>query len=68
MIYSTCSILKEENEDVVKSVLSDIIVLDEINSSIDKSCLLPSKYDKVLTIKPSDIYEGFFIAKIKKIK
>lgn len=68
MIYSTCSILKEENEDVVKSVLSDIIVLDDINTTIDKSNLLPSKYDKVLTIKPSDIYEGFFIAKIKKIK
>jgi 16S rRNA C967 or C1407 C5-methylase (RsmB/RsmF family) len=68
MIYSTCSILKEENEDVVKSVLSDIIVLDDINTTIDKSNLLPSKYDKVLTIKPSDIYEGFFIAKIKKLK
>ena len=68
MLYSTCSILKEENEDVLKEVLNKNIVLDDIKLDIDKSNLLPSKYEKVLTIKPSIYYEGFFIAKIKKIK
>ncbi len=68
MIYSTCSILKEENEDVLKTVLNKNIILEDINLDIDKSNLLPSNLDKVLTIKPSKYYEGFFIAKIKKLR
>lgn len=68
MIYSTCSILKEENEEVIKTVLNDKVILEPININIDKNNILPSKYKEVFTIKPSDIFEGFFIAKIKKIK
>ncbi|MBQ9900164.1 MAG: RsmB/NOP family class I SAM-dependent RNA methyltransferase [Acholeplasmatales bacterium] len=68
MIYSTCSILKEENEEVIKTVLNDKVILEKINLNIDSNNLLPSKYKEVLTIKPSDTFEGFFIAKIKKIK
>ncbi len=68
MIYSTCSILKEENELVLKEILNKNIVLEPININIDKSNILPSLYNEVLTIKPNEYFEGFFIAKIKKIR
>ena len=68
MIYSTCSILKEENEEVLKTVLNKNVVLEKINLDISKDNLLPSLYDEVLTIKPNKYYEGFFIAKIKKLR
>lgn len=68
MIYSTCSILKEENEDVLKTVLNNNVILEKIDFNIDKSNLLPSKYNEVITIKPNKYFEGFFIAKIKKLK
>lgn len=68
MIYSTCSILKEENEEVLKTILNKNIVLEKIDLDIDKSNLLPSNYKEVITIKPNEYYEGFFVAKIKKIR
>lgn len=68
LIYSTCSILKEENENVLRKFLSDNIVIEPIKLDIDSSNLLPSNIDGVITVRPSKDYEGFFISKIKKIK
>ena len=68
MIYSTCSILKEENEEVLKTILNKNVILEKIDLDIDKSNLLPSNYKEVITIKPNEYYEGFFVAKIKKIR
>ncbi len=68
MIYSTCSILKEENELVLKEFLNKNIILEKIDLNIDTDNLLPSILPNVLTIKPDKYFEGFFIAKIKKIK
>ncbi len=69
MIYSTCSILKEENEEVLSSVKKiinfEIIKLDTSKFINDE--LLPSNIDGVITIKPNEKYEGFFIAKLKKL-
>ena len=64
MIYSTCSVLKEENEEILKKVLSDEIEIIPIN--IDGVELLPSTIEGVLTIKPNKYYEGFFIALLHK--
>ena len=66
MIYSTCSILKEENESVLQKVLKKfnlkIIPIERIEG-ID---YLPVKIEGTLCICPSDFYEGFFVAKIAK--
>lgn len=70
MVYSTCSILKEENEEIVGKVLSSVnaeIVPIEFNGMEDLP-LLPSSLEGTLCVQPNELYEGFFIAKIRKIK
>ncbi len=68
LVYSTCSILRVENEDVVRSVLNDNVVLEPITLNIDEKYLLKNTLDGTITVKPSELYEGFFISKIRKIK
>lgn len=68
MIYSTCSILKEENEDIIKKVMQEYnIELLPIELNISKDTYLPSTLDNVITICPNKYFEGFFIAKIHKL-
>ena len=68
MIYSTCSILEIENEEVLNKILKiykcEIIPFDD---SIKQHLhLLPSKIDGTICIKPDAYFEGFFVARIKK--
>lgn len=70
LIYSTCSILKEENERIVEEILKmpnvEIIPIDkELFTDIP---LLPVNIGGSLCVCPTDLYEGFFIIKLKKIK
>lgn len=71
IIYSTCSILKEENESIIESVLKtnynlELVPLDLSNyEDIPK---LLTKIEGTLCVLPTNYYEGFFVAKIKKIK
>lgn len=69
LIYSTCSILKEENELIIKEILNDnleLIPLDLTNyQDLPK---LPTIIEGTLCVMPTNYYEGFFVAKIKKIK
>ena len=51
LIYSTCSILKEENEETIEKFLKE-------NDNF--------KLEKMLDILPQNRQDGFFIAKIKK--
>lgn len=69
MIYSTCSILAKENEEIlqhfIKSNKVEIVPIDLSQfSDID---ILPVSIDGTLCICPSDLYEGFFVAKLRKI-
>lgn len=68
MIYSTCSILACENEDVVSQVLRENnaeIVPIELNGMEDLP-RLPVKIEGTLCICPDELYEGFFVAKMRK--
>ena len=66
MIYSTCSILFQENENIIKKALqknhAEIIPIEYIPTVP----LLPTSINGVLCVMPTDLYEGFFVAKIKK--
>lgn len=68
MIYSTCSILQEENEDVLDKLLKTFnaeILPIEIKG-IENIPILPTKIKGTLCVCPNKYYEGFFVAKIKK--
>lgn len=67
MIYSTCSILKEENEDRVKKVLGRTAELVPISpDSLPDVPLLPVSLPGTVCVCPDGLYEGFFVAKIRK--
>ena len=65
MVYSTCSILQCENEDIVNNVLKKEnveIVPIEFNG-IEDIPQLPTKIEGTLCVCPTELYEGFFVAK-----
>ena len=72
MVYSTCTINKEENEYILDWAVNNFdIKLLEINLNIKEAIKgdntgLNSSIDKAIKILPSKNMEGFFVAKIKK--
>ena len=66
MIYSTCSILAQENEEIVKRVVlksgAEIVPI----KILEDVPVLPTSLDGVMCVCPTELYEGFFVAKIKK--
>ena len=53
MVYSTCSIFKEENEDIIKEFL-------------EKNCNFEIKSNTIINIIPDEEKDGFFICKLHK--
>lgn len=68
MVYSTCSILSCENEDVVESILKDgkSEIIPISFEGIESLPVLPTKIPGTLCVCPTELYEGFFVAKIRK--
>lgn len=70
MIYSTCSILKEENEKILEYFIDknliEVVPLD--NNIIKVLPTLPTTIPNTLCICPTELYEGFFAAKLRKRK
>ena len=68
IVYSTCSILEEENEKNIEKILKnqniEIVPIDE--KLFEGASLLPSKIKGTIVIAPNELYEGFFIAKLRK--
>ena len=68
LVYSTCSILREENEDIINEVLKENKVeLIKIDNKFNDILLLKTKIDSTLCIKPTKYFEGFFVAILKKL-
>jgi tRNA (cytosine40_48-C5)-methyltransferase len=75
VLYSTCSVLKRENEDIVRSALARANVKGKRYTidSIDTSALekqgvpiLPSAIEGAITVCPTALYEGFFMCRIMR--
>ena len=68
MVYSTCSVLREENEDVVAAALKkggvELVPID--TGAFEGVPLLPTKLEGVMCVCPDEWYEGFFVAKLRK--
>lgn len=69
MVYSTCSVLRMENEDVLKAVLpgakAEIVLIEhEMTKHLP---LLPTAIPGTLCVCPDALHEGFFAAKIRKL-
>lgn len=68
LIYSTCSILQEENENIVLEALKGKkYIIESIDIKDRNLKLLPCKIKGALVVMPNEYYEGFFICKIKKV-
>lgn len=67
MVYSTCSILKQENEDLLKKFLKKSKIEIMPINLIDEIPMLPTTLKGTVCVCPTEIYEGFFVAKIKKL-
>ena len=70
IVYSTCSILDVENENIVNEILKDnnFEIVPIKFEGMDDLPLLPTKIEGTLCIMPNELYEGFFVAKIRRIK
>lgn len=68
IVYSTCSILEEENEKNIEKILKnnniEIVPIDE--NLFKEANLLPPKIKGTIIVAPNELYEGFFIAKLRK--
>ena len=69
LVYSTCSILKQENENIIKEIIekgqAEVIAINE--EKIKNTPNLESTINGVLTICPNEYYEGFFVARLRKL-
>ena len=69
MVYSTCSILAKENENILRKFIDfkqlEILPIDV--SIFSDAILLPTSIEGTLCIGPSDLYEGFFVAALRKL-
>lgn len=68
MVYSTCSILACENEDVINKILKEtnLEIVPISFKEMESLPLLPTKIDGTICVAPNELYEGFFVAKLKK--
>lgn len=71
LIYSTCSILKEENELVLSSILKEYsnIKIEQLDlTNYQDLPILPTTIEGTLCVCPTTYYEGFFVSKLTKTR
>mgnify|MGYP004651756821 CR=1 FL=1 len=75
VLYSTCSVLKRENEDIVSAALKKAAkkgryVIDALDTEAlaqQGVPLLPSTIEGAVTVCPTALYEGFFMCRITRM-
>lgn len=70
MVYSTCSILRRENENIINKFLKQgkIEVIPYDTKRFGEIKTLPTTIDGAFLVMPNEKFEGFFAIKLKKIK
>lgn len=80
IVYSTCTLAPEENEGIINWILKrekEALKVEKIELPIENTTPALLKWDKkdfdpqiknTLRILPSDIMEGFFVAKLHKLR
>ena len=68
MIYSTCSVLQKENEDVVRGAVASGRAQVVPLAAPEGVPVLPVSLPGTLCVCPDELYEGFFVAKLKRVK
>ena len=68
MVYSTCSVLSQENEEIILKVMreNNIEIIPIEFKGIEHIPTLPVSLNGTLCVCPTELYEGFFVAKIRK--
>ena len=75
VLYSTCSVLKRENEEIVRNALAHAnskgrrYTIDSIDAAtLEKQGvpLLPNTIEGAITVCPTNLYEGFFMCRIMR--
>ncbi|EPI3057877.1 SAM-dependent methyltransferase [Campylobacter upsaliensis] len=72
LVYSTCTFLKEENEEVLENALKSEFELEFLELDLEGVRVREAKSEfkeliKARRIMPCENYDGFFIAKMRKI-
>ena len=69
LVYSTCSILKEENEDIIEGFLKENSQFEfcKENEKNYGNIVIFGEKDKYINIYPSNENDGFFICKLRKM-
>ncbi|MDY2777788.1 MAG: RsmB/NOP family class I SAM-dependent RNA methyltransferase [Collinsella sp.] len=71
LVYSTCSILPDENEEIVAAALRrhrDCEIKPLRGDWVDDTPALPCRIEGALTVMPTRLHEGFFVALIEKAR
>ncbi len=70
MVYSTCSILERENEEIIRRAMKKtgarLMPIDP--AAFPGVPLLPVTLPGTMCVCPSEEYEGFFVAKLTRVK
>ena len=66
LVYSTCSILAQENEQAVAEALKGGRVELVPCAAPEGVPTLPTNLPGTLCVAPDEAYEGFFVAKLRK--
>jgi NOL1/NOP2/sun family putative RNA methylase len=66
MVYSTCSILEKENEEIIDKFKSLVEIVPIDFSNFKDVPIQKGKLAGALNIMPNELYEGFFVIKLKR--